>query len=299
MRDTGAAQSLIVRSAVPSDHVFLNNEFVVLGGFPNTVNSYPIETFFLKTRRFKGQVKLAVVDSLPVVGIDCLYANDLASKKEICPFPILTLSSLSGTFDIKPVGVTTRSRAKEVENLDIDLEEIGNQPAMELESRKNFNLDKVDWDSEAFRQAQNREFHPDDDVHGFDFEDITKPFFYRFNNLLYRVSRAKEVPADKTEIKRQLLVPERYREKLLSFAHESSLSGHFGVRKCFQKLADLYFWPGMRQDVKRFVLSCRVCQMVGKPNQKIPKAPLIPIPSVGEPFREVIIDVVGPLPQLH
>ena len=36
---------------------------------------------------------------------------------------------------------------------------------------------------------------------------------------------------------------------------------------------------------------------MGKPNQKIPKAPLIPIPSVGEPFREVVVDVVGPLPR--
>ncbi|XP_068213909.1 uncharacterized protein [Palaemon carinicauda] len=38
-------------------------------------------------------------------------------------------------------------------------------------------------------------------------------------------------------------------------------------------------------------------ELLGKSNKKIPKAPLIPIPSVGEPFREVIIDVVGPLLQ--
>ncbi|XP_068204621.1 uncharacterized protein [Palaemon carinicauda] len=165
---------------------------------------------------------------------------------------------------------------------------------MEVQSGENFNLQNVDWDSEAFRQAQNLEFHTDNDEAAF--QDITKPFFFRINDLLYRVSRAREVPADKVEVKRQLLVLKRYREKLLSLAHESSLSGHFGVRKCFQKLAELYFWPRMRRDVKRFVSSCQVCQLVGKPNQKIPKAPLIPISAVGEPFREVIIDVVGPLP---
>ena len=38
-------------------------------------------------------------------------------------------------------------------------------------------------------------------------------------------------------------------------------------------------------------------QVIGKPNKKIPKAPLIPIPSVNEPFQEVIIDMVGPLPR--
>ena len=53
----------------------------------------------------------------------------------------------------------------------------------------------------------------------------------------------------------------------------------------------------MKKDVKWYVSSCKVCQVVGKPNQKIPKAPLVPIPSVGEPFQEVIIDIVGPLPR--
>ena len=35
--------------------------------------------------------------------------------------------------------------------------------------------------------------------------------------------------------------------------------------------------------------------MVGKPNQKIPIAPLKPIPAFKEPFSKVIIDCVGPL----
>ena len=96
---------------------------------------------------------------------------------------------------------------------------------------------------------------------------------------------------------KQLVIPEKYRTKLLYLAHENNLSGHFGVRKTFQKVAVHFFRPEMRRDVKRHVMSCKVCQLVGKPNQKIPKAPLIPIPSVGEPFREVIIDVVGPLPR--
>ncbi|XP_068229691.1 uncharacterized protein [Palaemon carinicauda] len=39
------------------------------------------------------------------------------------------------------------------------------------------------------------------------------------------------------------------------------------------------------------------CQMVGKPNQKITKAPLIPIPAVEEPFTQIVIDIVGPLPK--
>ena len=37
--------------------------------------------------------------------------------------------------------------------------------------------------------------------------------------------------------------------------------------------------------------------MVGKPNQKIPSAPLQPIPAFGEPFSRVLVDCVGPLPK--
>ncbi|KAK0040803.1 Retrovirus-related Pol polyprotein from transposon 17.6 [Biomphalaria pfeifferi] len=37
--------------------------------------------------------------------------------------------------------------------------------------------------------------------------------------------------------------------------------------------------------------------MVGKPNQKIPVAPLKPIPAFEEPFSRVLIDCVGPLPR--
>lgn len=40
-----------------------------------------------------------------------------------------------------------------------------------------------------------------------------------------------------------------------------------------------------------------MCQLVGKPNQKIPPAPLYPIPAIGEPFSRVILDCVGPLPR--
>ena len=40
-----------------------------------------------------------------------------------------------------------------------------------------------------------------------------------------------------------------------------------------------------------------MCQLVGKPNQKVPVAPLQPIPAVEESFSRVIMDCVGPLPK--
>ena len=70
-----------------------------------------------------------------------------------------------------------------------------------------------------------------------------------------------------------------------------------GVRKTLHRVSELFYWPKMKRDIKQFVKTCHECQIVGNPNVKVPKAPLIPIPSVGEPFEEVVIDVVGPLPR--
>ncbi|XP_069172573.1 uncharacterized protein [Procambarus clarkii] len=52
----------------------------------------------------------------------------------------------------------------------------------------------------------------------------------------------------------------------------------------------------MKRDVRRFCKSCHACQLAGKANQPVPKAPLCPIPSIGEPFEHLILDIVGPLP---
>ena len=93
------------------------------------------------------------------------------------------------------------------------------------------------------------------------------------------------------------MVPSKFRSKLLSLAHEDHLSGHFGLNKTLGKLTENFYWSRMKKDCKRYVNTCHTCQVVGKPNKKIPKAPLLPLPIVDEPFKEVQIDVVGSLPK--
>ncbi len=43
--------------------------------------------------------------------------------------------------------------------------------------------------------------------------------------------------------------------------------------------------------------TCHTCQITGKPNQVIPRAPLTPILVMGEAFEEVLVDCVSPLPK--
>nr|XP_055054187.1 uncharacterized protein LOC129439536 [Misgurnus anguillicaudatus] len=95
----------------------------------------------------------------------------------------------------------------------------------------------------------------------------------------------------------QIVVPVCYRQAVLSLAHDHSLSGHLGIKKTYNRILKHFVWPRLKSDVAKHCRTCQTCQFSGKPNQIIPRAPLVPIPVVGEPFEHIIIDCVGPLPK--
>ena len=75
------------------------------------------------------------------------------------------------------------------------------------------------------------------------------------------------------------------------------MAGHLGVNKTCFRILNHFYWPQLRKDVSEFCKCCYVCQIVGKPNQTIPVAPLKPIPVCSEPISHIMIDCVGPLPK--
>ena len=110
--------------------------------------------------------------------------------------------------------------------------------------------------------------------------------------------RPFDVPADdEWAVYHQIVVPKSYRHEILSIAHESPMSGHLGINKTYHKIINHFYWPGLKSDVSKYCKTCHTCQMVGKPNQTIPKAQLQPIPAFDEPFSRILIDCVGPLPR--
>lgn len=94
----------------------------------------------------------------------------------------------------------------------------------------------------------------------------------------------------------QLVVPRKYRADLLHLAHDCSWSGHLGIKKTKARLTQEYYWPGCWKDVEGFVKTCDACQRVGKSTDR-QKAPMTLVPVITEPFRRLVIDTVGPLPQ--
>ena len=70
-------------------------------------------------------------------------------------------------------------------------------------------------------------------------------------------------------------------------AHVGPRAGHLVVGQTLARLWGNFWWPGMAGDIMDLVKGCHTCQMVGKPNQIHPVAPLHPIPAV-DPFTRVL-----------
>ena len=68
-----------------------------------------------------------------------------------------------------------------------------------------------------------------------------------------------------------IIVPPGERRKVLEQIHQ----GHLGVSKCQYRARQCVYWPGINQDIKRFVEACPTCQR-HRPQE--PRQPLKPTP---------------------
>lgn len=109
--------------------------------------------------------------------------------------------------------------------------------------------------------------------------------------IYYRRWHPRNAPGETYE---QLVLPKTYRSKVLKLAHSMPMAGHLGRDKATQRIQRRFYWPTMYRDVKRYCQECPECQRFGGAGRK---APLIPLPIIGEPFRRIAMDVVGPLPR--
>ncbi|GFT64064.1 retrovirus-related Pol polyprotein from transposon opus [Trichonephila clavipes] len=61
----------------------------------------------------------------------------------------------------------------------------------------------------------------------------------------------------------QVVLPQCKREEVLKMAHDVPLGGHLGEQKTRQRIKYSFYWPTIKQDVKRFCESCKICQLFG------------------------------------
>ena len=85
-------------------------------------------------------------------------------------------------------------------------------------------------------------------------------------------------------------VPKELRSQLLEEAHAAAglYAGHLSEQKVYNKIRRLYWWPGLRRDVRQFCRSCLNCVSRRSPGHQH-RPPLNPIPVKG-PFHCVAVD---------
>ena len=116
-------------------------------------------------------------------------------------------------------------------------------------------------------------------------------FYYHDNGLLYR----HWVPKRGAGTIEQLVLQTKCIDTALAITHEIPMGGHLGKTKRAQHRLQRFYWPTLHCDVAKYCRECRACQL--DCSRRVQKAPLIPLPIIGEPFRRIAMDIVGPLPK--
>ena len=121
---------------------------------------------------------------------------------------------------------------------------------------------------------------------------MVKDLWSKFDQLVVRdnVLYVRWEDAQKTEFTLKLVVPRKSVEDILYSLHSSPTGGHLGMAKTLGKVADRFYWFGMRRDVENYVANCMECVTRKNPSRAA-KAPLQPHYS-GAPFEKIAIDIL-------
>ncbi|GJT20375.1 retrotransposon-related protein [Tanacetum coccineum] len=120
---------------------------------------------------------------------------------------------------------------------------------------------------------------------GFDYEEgQTKKHYSWVNDQLLR--------------KGKLVVGtnEQLRQELLHYVHDGSIGGHSGVKTATHKICSLFYWKGLRKQVKQLIRECLVCQKY-KPDLSAYPGLLQPLPIPKFVWSSISIDFIEGLPK--
>lgn len=118
------------------------------------------------------------------------------------------------------------------------------------------------------------------------------PTFCVIDNLLYKhIINNHGIQSNLNEWK--LIIPTRNRKDILKLFHDDECAGHFGISKTLSRIISLYYWPGIRKDVYRYVRKCEVCQANKAPNQSCPGL-MGNCREINFPFQMLSADLLGP-----
>ena len=99
-------------------------------------------------------------------------------------------------------------------------------------------------------------------------------------------------------IKGRIYVPnnKKIKEEILKENHDSVDVGHPEQHRMLELLKRDYWWPGLKEDVKRYIQGCFKCQQNKVQHQRKAEE-LHPLEIPQGPWQEISIDIIGPLPK--
>ena len=219
----------------------------------------------------QGRVEAVVLDHASydlIIGNTVLFDDGSAFKVPVFPEKTEAVQA-----------VMTRSRAKreEEEKTTVPVQQttgLGVSPS---------ELQKMQGDDTSLSQAMRAA------AEGRIFQTGQHQFrFVKKNGLLEREYRGDR------GTRHQICVPYSLRSEVMRLAHDAPLAGHLAAKRTRERIWSDFYWPGMCQDIVRYVRSCDRCQKVS-PKGRVKKVPLGKLPLMSEPFQRVAVDLVGPV----
>ena len=299
LRDTGALQSVIKLSAISETDHTQTGQVRLLKGITREIIEVPLVELHLKTSNFDDSVLCGVVEELPE-GVDFLLGNDIAcviddvglqhpmtqsviTRAQTAAAQQQQVSDDHNDGVINNTAAQSTTRPIESEDLvhakrrtiieNIDLGAVQDREKLIMLQQQDESLGAL------FDQVIERDF------------PVGKRYFFLQDGMLMH----KDIVRKTRQEAEQVVIPRSLRVKLLEMAHDIPASGHLGIHKTKARLWPHFHWPGINKNVIAYCRSCDKCQKLGK-GGKPPKAPLVQVPIITEPWTRIAIDIVGPLP---
>jgi len=90
----------------------------------------------------------------------------------------------------------------------------------------------------------------------------------------------------------------KIKEEILKKNHDLADVGHPGQHRMLELIKRTYWWPGLNEDVKKYIQGCFKCQQNKVQHQR--KAGELHSLEIPEgPWQEISINIIGPLPKLN
>lgn len=85
--------------------------------------------------------------------------------------------------------------------------------------------------------------------------------------------------------------------KILEEFHSSLQGGHSGFFRTYKRISAVFYWEGMKQDIKDFISKCQACQQ-RKIDTLKPAGLLQPLPIPTRVWSDISMDFIGGLPRI-